>query len=261
MLEFGAQTFLGIRLASSGRAIDVPEYLLDPKAGFLEVRIRRRLPRGAMAPFETFLPVMIRCFDLGDPVIRRVDRGKPLEGNLQLSYGGQGFPFAEPGRYEVEAELRIEDRRGQPRRLRSNCLKLRVLHPRDKQDEIDAIELFRPQTGVYLALGAAKEAMPKTHERLRALEEERVSRGRETDAVVAGIRRARGIDAGRRYRYEMDRAVDLLGRLDDNLLSAFDPITAKETQKLLEKQRTRLDQGANEPRGRAKRPRRSSKKS
>lgn len=241
LIEFGAPIFLGIRLSNKGEAFDVPSHLLDSKAGCLEIRLRRCLSQRNGAPMEVFQPVMARCFDSSDPVVHRLSRQNPLEDNLQLTYGTGGFPFAEPGTYEVEAELRIHDLHDMPRQLLSNRLKLQVLRPRDKQDELDALELFRPLTGVYFALGGAKIGMPNTHQRLRELGEARVARGCGADAVVAAIRRARGIDAGRRYRSELDRATDLLGQLDANALDAFDSITARETTKLLDKQRKRME--------------------
>ncbi|HEX2524924.1 MAG TPA: hypothetical protein VHL31_01305 [Geminicoccus sp.] len=241
LLEFGAPAFFGVRLSSTVRVVEAPEYLLDPKAGYLRVRFRRRLHRRrGDEPFEVFRPIVTRCFRPVREAMVRIGRDEPLEDNLQMFYGQPGFPLAEPGDYELEVELRVEAEGGRPHVLRSNRIALRVGRPQFRADELEVFDLFDPLTGLYLALGGTKKALPVTHDRLKELEEARRHRNKDrADAVAAAILRARAIDAGRDYRAETNRSVQLFDQLAADL-EVFNPITRRETEKLRDKRKAEV---------------------
>jgi hypothetical protein len=198
----------------------------------------------SLAGTEVFVPIVQRCFDLDPERFDTVPDGGSIRNNVNLTYGSSGFAFAEPGTYEVTALLAVPDRRrGRDLILRSETLPLRVATPKAIEEEEDAMDLFRDDVGVYLALGgnrslaSAGQALEAIRERRQAGEEE------VRDPVVAAIVRAQGIDAGRTYvRYQAEdyrelegdsqKAADLLGQLDQEALQGFDRETAKGTQQL-----------------------------
>ena len=198
----------------------------------------------SLAGTEVFVPIVQRCFDLDPERFDTVPDGGSIRNNVNLTYGSSGFAFAEPGTYEVTALLAVPDRRrGRDLILRSETLPLRVATPKAIEEEEDAMDLFRDDVGVYLALGgnrslaSAAQALEAIRERRQAGEEE------VRDPVAAAIVRAQGIDAGRTYvRYaaedyrelegDPEKAADLLGQLDQEALKGFDRETAKGTREL-----------------------------
>jgi hypothetical protein len=247
LLAFAQPIFLEIELTNqTGEELELPPVLLDPKSGFLEILIRKSqgVSTRSLAGTDVFVPIVQRCFDLDPQRFDTVPDGGSIRNNVNLTYGSSGFAFAEPGTYEVTALLAVPDRRrGRDLILRSETLPLRVATPKAIEEEEDAMDLFRDDVGVYLALGgnrglrSAAEALEAIRERRQAGEEE------VRDPVVAAIVRAQGIDAGRTYvRYEAEdyrelegdpeRAADLLGQLDQEALKGFDRETAKGTTEL-----------------------------
>jgi hypothetical protein len=247
LLTFAQPVFLEIELTNqTGEELELPPVLLDPKSGFLEILIRKSqgVSTRSLAGTEIFVPIVQRCFDLDPERFDTVPDGGSIRNNVNLTYGSSGFAFAEPGTYEVTALLAVPDRRrGRDLILRSETLPLRVATPKAIEEEEDAMDLFRDDVGVYLALGgnrslrSAAEALEQIRERRQAGEEE------VRDPVVAAIVRAQGIDAGRTYvRYEAEdyrelegdpeKAADLLGQLDQEALEGFDRETAKGTREL-----------------------------
>jgi len=98
LFAFAQPVILGLRFSNhSGRAISVPPSFLDPKTGTAEILIERENSNGQ--PPLTFRPITQRC-TLACRLIE-VAAGKTLEDNLNLSFGSQGFPFAEPGNYHI----------------------------------------------------------------------------------------------------------------------------------------------------------------
>lgn len=247
LLTFAQPVFLEIELTNqTGEELELPPVLLDPKSGFLEILIRKSqgVSTRSLAGTEIFVPIVQRCFDLDPERFDTVPDGGSIRNNVNLTYGSSGFAFAEPGTYEVTALLAVPDRRrGRDLILRSETLPLRVATPKAVEEEEDAMDLFRDDVGVYLALGgnrslaSAAQALEQIRERRQAGEEE------VRDPVVAAIVRAQGIDAGRTYvRYEAEdyrelegdpeKAGDLLGQLDQEALEGFDRETAKGTLEL-----------------------------
>jgi hypothetical protein len=247
LLAFAQPVFLEVELTNrTGEELELPPVLLDPKSGFLEILIRKSqgVSTRSLAGTEVFVPIVQRCFDLDPERFDTVPDGGSIRNNVNLTYGSSGFAFAEPGTYEVTALLAVPDRRrGRDLILRSETLPLRVATPKAIEEEEDAMDLFRDDVGVYLALGGNR-SLTSAAEALEAIRERRQA-GEEAvrDPVVAAIVRAQGIDAARTYvRYEAEdyrelegdpeRAADLRGRLDREALEGFDRQTAEGTLEL-----------------------------
>jgi hypothetical protein len=246
LFQFGQPVFLEVTLTNrTGSPVDISPAVLDPKAGLLELLVRRThgTSTRSLAEAEPFQPILQRCFDVDPGAAVSVTDGGSVSGNVNLTYGTSGFPFAEPGGYEVTALLAVFD--SQTKRdliVRSRPLPIRVASPQTIHEDRDAMELFRDDVGVYLALGGNR-TLEGAHDTLASLVEERDARGAEADPVVAAIVRAQALDARREYvRYregefqtlpaDEDRAAALLGRLDERALRAFDPYTAEQTRRL-----------------------------
>jgi hypothetical protein len=245
VLRFAQPVLMRVLLTNkSGRTIEIPKFMLDPKAGFLEVLIKR-VNSGAVGraktTAESFTPLMQRCFqwDAADAV--RLNDGESMEDNINLTFGSGGFAFAEPGTYDVTTLLVIFDQ-AQQRDLivPSNTIRIRIGAPRTDQDELDAMDFFTPEVGMYLTLGGSA-ALTKTGEMLDALADRR--NNDLDDPLVAYITRARAIDSARAYvRYEdhrfyvsqpnLEHAATLLTKLRDNATPVFDAATARQTAKL-----------------------------
>jgi hypothetical protein len=254
LLSFAQPVFLEVELTNqTGEELELPPVLLDPKSGFLEILIRKSqgVSTRSLAGTEVFVPIVQRCFDLDPELFDRVPDGGSIRNNVNLTYGSSGFAFAEPGTYEVTALLAVPDRRRERDLiLRSETLPLRVATPKAIEEEEDAMDLFRDDVGVYLALGGNR-SLGSAAEALERIRERRQGETAQVrDPIVAAIVRAQGIDARRAYvRYEAedyrelepdpDRAADLLGQLDQESLQGFDRETAKGTLELA----TSLEQG------------------
>lgn len=247
VFAFAQPIFLEVELTNqTGRPETIPSFFLDPKAGFLELLVRRRTgdsSRG-FSDAKAFVPVVQRCFEWGAADVVTVPHGGSIKNNLNLTYGSGGFAFAEPGSYDVTALLAIFDQVNQRELIvRSETIRIRVATPKTIEEENDALLFFRDDVGLYLALGGS-DALPAAAQALDAIAERRQGKSKKvTDPLVASILRAKGINAGRSYirfqdgqferrepQYEV--AVDLLKDLDDAALKAFDPSTAERTKAL-----------------------------
>ena len=250
LLLYGQPVYLQVGFTNtSGRPLDLPRYLLDPKASVLTLDIRRRTGDrlSAKAEFSRFNPIIHRDYAHGTDSARMLlQHGQSAWNNVHLTYGTEGFPFAEPGDYEVQAVVSLGAAGGVQYCVRSDILKLRVSHPKTFDEERDAMVLFRGDVGTYFTLGG-RDAMDRT---VSDLEEVRLRRqGRAptiTDPVVANIVRSHGLNAGRpmvqfhsdRMEWHppnLQRAAELLGALDDNALRAFDASTMHSTRQLTTK--------------------------
>jgi hypothetical protein len=244
VLRFAQPVLMRVLLTNkSGREIEMPSFMLETKAGFLEVVIKRvnsgAVGRASTAA-ESFTPLMQRCFqwDAADTV--RLKDGESMEDNINLTFGSGGFAFAEPGTYDVTTLLVIFDQ-AQQRDLivPSNTVRIRIGAPRSDQDERDAMDFFTPEVGMYLTLGGSA-ALTKTRDLLDDLADRR--NNDLDDPLVAHITRARAIDSARAYvRYEdrrfyvsqpdLERAATLLTKLRD-VPRVFDAATARQTAHL-----------------------------
>ena len=59
---------------------------------------------------RSFIPIVDRCYDAIPERIRRLGPGETFTDNVQLHFGAAGFPFAEPGFYDITALLVIYDK-------------------------------------------------------------------------------------------------------------------------------------------------------
>jgi hypothetical protein len=243
LFNFAQPVFLEVRLTNlSDQAFDFPPDLLDPKTGVLEILIRKTggTSTRSLADAEPFSPIMQRCVQVPPEAADTVAPQQSIANNVNLTYGSSGFAFAEPGAYEVTALLSFADKK-RDLIVRSEPLPIRVAAPMQIEEEHDAMDLFRDDVGVYLALGGNRN-LETAHDKLAAIAERR---GNDlADPIVATIVRAQALDAAREYvrkgpdadftRHDAkpDLAANLLGQLDKAALGAFDAVTAARTQKL-----------------------------
>lgn len=234
----------------TGEPIQVPKGILDPKGGVLELLVRRSagVSTRSLADAEPFQPILQRCYDTDAGELATLADGESISENVNLTYGTSGFPFAEPGAYEVTALLGFFDQANRRELvLRSRTLPIRVAAPQSIDEDRDAMDLFRDDVGVYMALGGNRN-LAEAHDRLQGIVERRGEDS--SDPVVAAIVRAQALDCRREYvRYERqtdrfgtrgadeDRAAALLRRLDERALLAFDAETARQTRALAVRQR------------------------
>jgi hypothetical protein len=254
IFAFGQPVFLEVALENQGTdPVELPPEVLDPKAGFLEILVRRRTGTIPVGLLDTvpFVPIMQRCFDPRALAAESLQPGATVRNNLNLTFGSGGFAFAEPGEYEIIPLLGFtvqvpggdEDEpetvelviRGEPSRIR-------VAHPQSRAEERDAMTLFRSDVGAWFALGGS-DSLERAHDSLLELCERRTAEAGAADPVVASIVRAEGIHAGRpsvRYQHgrftqsgaDEDHAAEMLTSLDDEALAHFDPHTARHTRSL-----------------------------
>ncbi len=255
LFAFAQPVFLEVELTNqTDQPIDLPPVLLDPKGGFLELLVRNThgTSTRSLADAEPFVPILQRCFDIDPSSFETVAPGNSIRDNVNLTYGSSGFAFAEPGAYEITALLAISDNENERDLIvRSEPLPIRVASPASIEEERDAMDLFRDDVGVFLALGGnrtltgAREALQGILERREGDDASEIH-----DPVVAAIVRAAALDASRSYvRYEdgdfreiaaePERAARLLARLQEPALRAFDPETARGTRELAERSRDR----------------------
>jgi hypothetical protein len=251
LFAFGQPVFLEITLENATAApVTFPREVLDPKAGTLEIVVRRRSGSGSvptgltgLADAEPFTPMMQRCFDRLPGTGEVVRPGGRLRNNLNLTFGSSGFPFAEPGEYDVIPLLNFPSEAlfGQhiDQIIVGAPLRIRVAHPQSLDEERDAMVLLRPDVGAWFALGGS-DCLGAARDALEEVRDRRQIVNGPGDAVAAAIVRAAGLDAARpsvRYRDgcftqspgDPERAAALLGSLDPVALRAFDPHTAEHT--------------------------------
>ncbi|MBK8211974.1 MAG: acetyltransferase [Rhodospirillales bacterium] len=171
VFAFGQPVLLGVRLTNrTGQPLRLPRTILDPKAGFLEMLIRRIDPgRAQPGAGDSFVPITTRCFDLTPGDILELPDGASHEENLNLTFGAAGFAFAEPGVYEVRALLVVTDNAGRRERVTpSDPLQIRVAYPKTDEAERVADVLFRSDVGRWFALGAPARLTKARDELMRA---------------------------------------------------------------------------------------------
>jgi hypothetical protein len=248
--QFGQPVFLELSLTNrTNQTFELPPQFLDPKAGFVEVLIRRHRsddPTGLRGA-DLFVPLLQRCYDTSAETMDRLPPGATIRDNLNLTFGSSGFSFAEPGIFDVTALLVIPVIENEQWKAdlvaRSNTQRVQIAHP-TRLEEHDLGDLFDEQVGTYFAVGGSP-ALPRAADRLAAVQQRRGDNP--ADPIVANILRCRGIDAQRspiRYDAEtqefrvvppdQEEAARHLRRLGDQALAHFDRETARTTRALTE---------------------------
>ncbi len=231
IFEFGQPVILGIRLTNqTGRRLEVPTSLLDPKAGLMEILIRRVQPgRPPEGPPASFVPITTRCFDISGDGLRRLEPNQSIEDNLQLTFGAAGFPFAEPGLYDITAVLAFYDSsRGVDFLAPSNTLNLRVAYPASRETERVAYEvLLRPDVGRWFALGSPTR-LNEAREDVIAV----VEKAKGKDPIAANI--ARTAMFGFARENDLQLAKHHAQKISPLLKQVFDKVTARQTEEFIE---------------------------
>lgn len=239
VFHFAQPVILGLRLHNgTGRNVDLPANLLDPKSGGLHISITRET--GRVEDPIRFYPITHRCIDQGQSETVTLGPGNTMESNVNLSFGGGGFPFAEPGNYRVEATLAI----GEGASGRAAPLRLRVSMPQTRREENLALDLLDTKAGRCLALGGSG-AYDDTAARLLGIAENlRAKSGMARDPIAVNIFRSLGFHYRRAYPRLRNGKIVLEGAdreqakrcssaLDKTALRIFDPVTARETGEYL----------------------------
>ena len=251
VFAFGQPVFLEVTLRNeTGQDVNLPDEVLDPKAGFLELLVQRRTGKTTrgLADAQPFIPIMQRCFDLDPRTADTVPDGGILRNNVKLTFGSGGFAFAEPGEYDITPLLSfmMRDANGDPIDpiIRGQAIRIRVAHPHDMDQERDATTLFRSDVGAWFALGGS-DCLAKVGDALEEVRERRTRALGAVDPVVAAITRASGLHALRpSIRFDQHRfkhahadpatAAQRLGSLEA-ALATFDKHTAESTQRLAQR--------------------------
>ncbi|MEO8084860.1 MAG: acetyltransferase [Ardenticatenales bacterium] len=276
VFAYAQPVYLTVALVNeSGAPRDIPSFYIDPKAGYLQIFVRRldgadrgpqdafpdpatfadrRAATGPAASFAprgaaAFQPIVLRDYELdaADPALDQLPDGASISANLNLTFGSAGFSFAEPGSYEITAVLILSDAtRGTDTVTISDPVAIRISFPHTPDEERDAQLLLTRDVGAWLALGGS-DVLSDAGAAVEAVRKRRMGRRRKvTDATVAYIVRAEAINASRDFvtyddgdfsvrRSNPDKAARLLDRLEDEALESFDPSTRAATRRLAQR--------------------------
>ena len=229
LLRFAEPVTLRTLLTNtSNRAVQVPKFLLDTKAGFIEVSIRRvhaGTVTGSGSGAASFSPVMQRCFQWDAADDMRLQPGESMEDDVNLTFGSGGFAFAEPGTYDIHALLVLFDNVAQRELVaRSNTLRLRIAAPRSDDEERDALDFFTPSVGMYVALGGSPTLKSGRAGLERIIERHR---GDLADPVVVSLSKSLAFDDARTYVRYLDGDFVDTGSDVERAASSIDALMAK----------------------------------
>jgi hypothetical protein len=142
VFEFGEPVHLEAKLVNQSRSARALSLNLDPRAGLTIYYVRR--PNGTVRPFR---PLMRHC-TAGNTVVGP-GANRALYSDVFLSYGADGYTFAEPGLYEVVAVARTP---AGP--LTSKPCRLWVRYP-DRATETAVVPTLTDSVGEFIALEGA----------------------------------------------------------------------------------------------------------
>ena len=243
LFGFATPVFLSVSLVNKGsEPINIPGFYLDPKAGFLEILIKRQVMTGDSRIIK-FKPVISRCYDIGNYINDILAPGQSISNNINLTFGSAGFTFAEPGNYEITAVLSIYSG-NYNYVVKSEPLFIRIEYPKSREEELDALKIFNKDVGYYLALGGSDYLTDAESK----LEEVRIRRQGVakiiTDPLVAYITRCIAINLSRDFitykegkfkirKSKAVKAVELFSQLKANEEKIFDKATLSGTRNLM----------------------------
>ena len=244
LFKFAQPVLLTVALTNNtGRAMEIPRFGLDPKAGMLEFVIKRRQspigPTAARAG-SVFRPIVHRCYSVDLATADLVPDGQQLIENVNLTFGSGGFTFIEPGEYEVQAVFMWQKAWRDIRTIKSNILNIRVAYPKSDQEERDGQDLFRQDVGYYFALGGS-DVLSAAEDVLNAIMERRQGKAKTVrDPLVANIIRCKAINLTRDFikyvdgKYSVrkakpEKAQALFKSIEAITKRVFDPQTSKTT--------------------------------
>ncbi|GAX60130.1 transposase and inactivated derivatives, TnpA family [Candidatus Scalindua japonica] len=247
LFQFAQPVFLTVELSNNtGRTMNLPKFLLDPKAGFLELVVKRRTsPAGGgdSSKRYVFRPIMQRCFDMDVASADIVPQGGKLVENVNLTFGSAGFTFVEPGDYDVTAVFTWPKSRKEYRTIKSSILPIRIAYPKTDEEEKDGLELFRWDVGYYFALGGS-DVLTDAEDVLNAIIDRRQGKAKSvTDPLVASIMRCKAINQTRDFVTYQDgkfkirsanpeKAKEMFSAISAIMPKVFDTETCSSTSKL-----------------------------
>ncbi|WP_156678047.1 hypothetical protein [Sphingomonas profundi] len=103
-------------------------------------------------PARQWMPFSRHCGE-GEDII--LGTGEALYDSVLVGAGRNGWDMAEPGRYIVQAMLRVDGRA-----VFSNRLEVKVAPPTSRQEERIAQDLFTPEVGQVLAVNGTRGVEP-----------------------------------------------------------------------------------------------------
>ncbi|MEV4010430.1 hypothetical protein AB0J35_08020 [Nonomuraea angiospora] len=256
VFAFGQPVFLKVTLENRTAAdLEVERWVLDPKAGPLEILVRRR--SDPPADVTAFTPIAQRCMAAMDSTAKlTLPPGGALSNNVNLTFGSAGFTFAEPGEYDITPVLGLpaRDPAGEPVQwvVTGEPLRVRITPPQGVAEERDAEVLHASEVGAWFALGGS-DALASAGQALAEVRERRQAETGSHDPVVAAIVRTAALDAARpsirfqdneyvRRDGDPAQAARLLAGLDTRALRTFDPYTAQQTVALAAQYRSVADE-------------------
>jgi hypothetical protein len=243
LFGFGIPVFLSVSLVNKGsEPIDIPDFYLDPKSGFLEILVKRQVITSDSRTLK-FKPVISRCYDIGDYIHDVLKPGQSMSNNVNLTFGSSGFPFAEPGNYEIIAVLSVYSE-NYNYVVKSKPLFIRIEYPKTREEELDALTIFNKDVGYYLALGGS-DYLTRAESKLEEVRARR--QGIEkivTDPLVAYITRCIAINLTRDFvsykegkfkirKAKSVRAIELFSQLKPSEDRIFDKATLSGTRNLI----------------------------
>lgn len=246
--RFAEPVLLSLTLENrTGQALRIPDSLLDPKAGFVELLVRR-IARGRTSDHapESFQPVVTRCFEIGQDQLIELPSGGQHADNLNLTFGASGFTFAEPGTYEVRALLVISDQASGTDKIAASApLQIQIGYPEARSDYGLADRLFQADAGRWFALGAPERLSAVGDALIELAMDKATPREIAAHVLRTGMfgahRDPLHVEKGRAVRGKADpaRFAQLASGLEAIGLDGFDPVTRSQTAQYLKETRGR----------------------
>ena len=185
-LAYGVPVTVDFLLAVNGREDRRVPTVLGPRSGTVDVAIRH--PSGEASIFE---PYIRHC--RGGQTMRLGPGDPPVRDSAFLHFGRQGFPFRDPGRYELQARYTAAD----GSYVRSPVVYTHVQRPRSPAEhELGTLTYGIEQTGALMSVmgSDARALAPGNH----ALQEIIARFPKHPTADVARL--VRGANAARRFK-------------------------------------------------------------